>query len=60
MNPPQLEPTAAAPPAPSTARRAGPKPLTYGRKGLTEVAFLWYFVAVPFLALLVESSGKRN
>lgn len=53
MNPPQLEPTAAAPPAPSTARRAGPKPLTYGRKGLTEVAFLWYFVAVPFLALLV-------
>jgi stearoyl-CoA desaturase (Delta-9 desaturase) len=45
MNPPP-EPTV-------QTLRAGPKPLTYGRKPLTEVAFLWYFVTVPFLALLV-------
>ena len=34
-------------------KRTGPKPLTYGRKGLTEIAFLWYFVLAPFVALLV-------
>ena len=62
MNPPPPDQTAVAEAAftadPTAAaavagRRTGPKPLTYGRKGLTEVAFLWYFVAVPFLALLV-------
>jgi stearoyl-CoA desaturase (Delta-9 desaturase) len=29
------------------------KPLTYGRKPLAEIAFLWYFVVAPFAALLV-------
>lgn len=62
MNPPPPDQTAVAEAAvtadPTAAaavvgRRTGPKPLTYGRKGLTEVAFLWYFVAVPFVALLV-------
>jgi stearoyl-CoA desaturase (delta-9 desaturase) len=37
----------------STTTSKGPKPLTYGRKTTSEIAFLWYFVAAPFLALLV-------
>jgi stearoyl-CoA desaturase (Delta-9 desaturase) len=44
----------------STMRRteAGPqtprptRPLTYGRKTTSEIAFLWYFVTVPLLALV--------
>jgi stearoyl-CoA desaturase (delta-9 desaturase) len=32
---------------------AGPRPLTHGRKTTSEIAFLWYFVTVPFVALAV-------
>jgi len=48
-NPAPAPPTAAS----LAASGAGPKPLTYGRKTTTEIAFLWYFVLAPFAAVLV-------
>src|SRR4051812_7814788 len=45
--------------APTTSGRTGKKPrrqvqpLTYGRKGNIEIAFLWFFVLGPFVALAV-------
>jgi len=54
-----LDSPAAAPVIPPKAVRAPKKPrrevqpLTYGRKGNIEVAFLWFFVLGPFVALAV-------
>jgi stearoyl-CoA desaturase (delta-9 desaturase) len=59
MNPPlqhQVSPSQ-APSAPAgeagVLAGRGPKPLTYGRKPTSEIAFLWYFVLAPFAALLL-------
>jgi len=46
------------PTAKTTGRPAKPrevKPLTYGRKGNVEIAFLWFFVTGPFLAIAVTT-----
>jgi stearoyl-CoA desaturase (delta-9 desaturase) len=33
-------------------KRAAPRPITYGRKGNIEIAFLWFFVVAPFVAVI--------
>jgi len=38
---------------PARKPRREVKPLTYGRKGNVEIAFLWFFVTSPFIALAV-------
>lgn len=43
---PATEPT-----APETTRSA-PRPITFGRKGNVEIGFLWFFVTVPFIAVI--------
>ena len=43
--------TATEPTAPET-KRSAPRPITYGRKGNIEIAFLWFFVVVPFVAVI--------
>jgi len=45
--------------SPTPSGRTGKKPrrevqpLTYGRKGNIEIAFLWFFVTGPFIALAI-------
>jgi stearoyl-CoA desaturase (Delta-9 desaturase) len=40
-------------PAPARTPRKATQPLIYGRKGNIEIAFLWFFVTSPFVALAV-------
>jgi stearoyl-CoA desaturase (delta-9 desaturase) len=51
-------PTATEPTAPaessatSETKRSAPRPITFGRKGNIEIAFLWFFVVAPFIAVI--------
>ncbi len=40
-------------PGPAGKPRREAQPLTYGRKGNLEIAFLWFFVTGPFIAIAI-------
>jgi len=49
---PATEPSTSAETTTAAEKRSGPRPLTFGRKGNIEIAFLWFFVTVPFIAVI--------